>query len=165
MYSMTGSYAQASGSYLVSSAIDHTRAEAEAQQLFQRLHQSACFNRLLATLTRRSTRLLELSSVEAQTCKHGRHTLGLHSVPISAIRGSENRCNDFDSCFRPLRAHDRQRWVGIAVATARGVALPPVELIQVGDTYFVRDGHHRISAARAQGQGFIDAIVTVWQVA
>jgi ParB-like chromosome segregation protein Spo0J len=47
----------------------------------------------------------------------------------------------------------------------RGVTLPPVELIQVGDTYFVVDGHHRISAARALKVDHIDATVTVWEVA
>ena len=46
----------------------------------------------------------------------------------------------------------------------RGRSLPPVELIQLGDAYFVRDGHHRISAAAALGQQEIDAQVTVWQV-
>jgi len=39
-----------------------------------------------------------------------------------------------------------------------------VELIQVGDVYFVRDGHHRISVARALGQRDVEAEVTLWQV-
>jgi hypothetical protein len=39
-----------------------------------------------------------------------------------------------------------------------------VELIQVGECYFVRDGHHRISVARALGQHAIDVEVTVWEV-
>jgi hypothetical protein len=43
------------------------------------------------------------------------------------------------------------------------VGLPPVELVQVGETYFVRDGHHRVSVARAMGEGFVEAEVTVWQ--
>jgi hypothetical protein len=43
--------------------------------------------------------------------------------------------------------------------------LTPVELIQVGDVYFVRDGHHRISVAQAMGQKAIDAEVTVLEVA
>jgi hypothetical protein len=42
--------------------------------------------------------------------------------------------------------------------------MPPVELIRVGDVYFVRDGHHRVSVARALGQAYIDAEVTVWEV-
>jgi hypothetical protein len=40
--------------------------------------------------------------------------------------------------------------------------LPPVQLIQVGDAYFVRDGHHRISVAHHLGQASIDAEVLIW---
>ena len=50
------------------------------------------------------------------------------------------------------------------MAFQRGRCLPPVALIQVGDHYFVRDGHHRISVARALGQLAIEATVEVWQV-
>jgi hypothetical protein len=39
-----------------------------------------------------------------------------------------------------------------------------VELVQVGDVYFVLDGHHRISVARALGQQDIEAKVMVWRV-
>jgi hypothetical protein len=41
--------------------------------------------------------------------------------------------------------------------------LPPVELIQVGDVFFVRDGHHRVSVARAMGQEYAEAEVTIWE--
>ncbi len=34
--------------------------------------------------------------------------------------------------------------------------MPPVELIQAADGYYVRDGHHRISVARAAGQASIE---------
>jgi hypothetical protein len=34
-----------------------------------------------------------------------------------------------------------------------------VELFKVGQGYFVRDGNHRVSVARAHGQEFIDAYV------
>jgi uncharacterized ParB-like nuclease family protein len=44
-----------------------------------------------------------------------------------------------------------------------GRELPPVELVQLGDLYFVRDGHHRISVAQAMGQESIEAEVIVWQ--
>lgn len=49
----------------------------------------------------------------------------------------------------------------MAIARARGIQLPPVDLIQVGEHYFVCDGHHRISVAKAQGQVVIEALVTV----
>ena len=62
--------------------------------------------------------------------------------------------------------HDRcrERWLRIATARWRGMPLPPVDLVQVRDCYFVQDGHHRISVARALGQTNIEARVTVWHV-
>ena len=41
--------------------------------------------------------------------------------------------------------------------------LAPIQLIQVGDAYFVRDGHHRISVSRAFGQVAMDAEVITWK--
>ncbi|MFN2186580.1 MAG: hypothetical protein ACK2UU_21575, partial [Anaerolineae bacterium] len=58
----------------------------------------------------------------------------------------------------------RGRWLSIARARQQGKDLPPVVLIRVGDVYFVRDGHHRISVAQALGQLDVEARVTVWQV-
>jgi hypothetical protein len=85
-------------------------------------------------------------------------------VPIRQIRGSEGRSRYFDCDFNPLYDEARGRWLNIARARQQGKNLPPVVLVQVGDIYFVRDGHHRISVARALGQLYIEARVTVWQV-
>ncbi len=38
------------------------------------------------------------------------------------------------------------------------MALPPVELIQVGENYIASDGHHHISVARAMGHEYFDAV-------
>jgi hypothetical protein len=76
---------------------------------------------------------------------------------LAKIVGSEGRTADFDSAFDPLRSHNRDRWIGIAAARRQGAILPPVELIQVGDTYYVRDGNHRVSVAKAAGQVEIEA--------
>jgi hypothetical protein len=73
-------------------------------------------------------------------------------VQIDRISGSEGRSSDFDRAFNPLRSHNRDRWLGITAARRRGKSLPPIELIQVRGVYFVRDGHHRISVARALGR-------------
>jgi hypothetical protein len=37
--------------------------------------------------------------------------------------------------------------------------MPPIEVYRVGSAHFVRDGHHRVSVARAHGQDVIDAHV------
>jgi hypothetical protein len=54
----------------------------------------------------------------------------------------------------------RSRWEQIAAAMRRGESMPPVDLVRIGEIYFVRDGHHRVSVARALDRTDIDAIVT-----
>ena len=39
-------------------------------------------------------------------------------------------------------------------------AMPPIDLMRIGEIHFVRDGHHRVSVARALGRADIDAYVT-----
>jgi hypothetical protein len=87
-------------------------------------------------------------------------SVGLRVVPISAIVGTVDRGRDFDRHFRPTSARVRSRWEQIAAAVRRGESLPPVDLIKIGEIYFVRDGHHRVSVACALGHADIDAYVT-----
>jgi hypothetical protein len=87
------------------------------------------------------------------------HYAGSRTVPINRIKGSEGRSEDFDLDFNPTSNRTAERWVSIAVARACGDTLPLVELIQLGEDYFVRDGHHRISVARAFSEEYIDAVV------
>ena len=42
----------------------------------------------------------------------------------------------------------------------RGQSMPPIDVYRIGDLHFVRDGHHRVSVARALGLDTIDAYVT-----
>jgi hypothetical protein len=85
-------------------------------------------------------------------------------VPLRQIRGSAGRSHDFDAVFHPRQGRNKGRWLRIAVARQMGTYLPPVELVRIGDAYFVRDGHHRISVAHAMGQACIEAEVVNWQV-
>lgn len=83
---------------------------------------------------------------------------GLVEVEIAKIVGSVNRYQDFDRAFFPLQgASPRLRQ--IEDAWRRGEILPPVKLYQIGDAYFVEDGHHRVAAARRSGALSIDAEV------
>jgi hypothetical protein len=86
--------------------------------------------------------------------------VGLRVVALDAIIGSVGRGRDFDRRFRPTSARVRSRWEQIAAAMRRGDSLPPVSLHQIGELYFVEDGHHRVSVARALGHSDIDANVT-----
>lgn len=135
-----------------------------ADALYARARGRARRRELWSALTIRSYRLLALAEIERTSTLQARSYAGIQTVPISRIRGSESRCNDFDQDFNPLRDHNKGRWLRIALARGRDKTLPPVKLIKVGDLYFVRDGHHRISVARAMGQLEIEAEVTIWRV-
>ena len=85
--------------------------------------------------------------------------LGLREIPLEAISGTvePNRAAQFDREFRPA-GPTRSRWQSVWLAAQRG-ALPPISVVPVGDAYAIRDGHHRVSVARARGALTIDAIV------
>jgi hypothetical protein len=81
-------------------------------------------------------------------------------VPLDAIVGTLEPTPHFDSRFRPASEVVRGRWQRIALAHRRGDALPPIDLVKRPDGYYVLDGRHRVSVARALGHPDIDARVT-----
>jgi hypothetical protein len=116
---------------------------------------------LWAFITRRCTCLIDLDDVLEQATVQSSHYAGLKTVDIRNIRGTQGKAEDFDSEFHPTNERTRSRWLAIALEKLSGRDLPPVELVQVDDIYYVRDGHHRISVSHSLGQQFIDAEVTV----
>jgi hypothetical protein len=84
---------------------------------------------------------------------------GLQVVALDDIVGTVDRTKGFDRNFRPTSPQVRRRWERIAQAVRRGEPLPPVDLFKVGDVYFVRDGHHRVSVGKTLGHDTIDARV------
>ncbi|HSJ00539.1 MAG TPA: hypothetical protein VLA59_09145 [Patescibacteria group bacterium] len=90
--------------------------------------------------------------------------VGLRSVPLDAIVGTMRHPSQNSVDFLPLpklRGENwRARWQRITRATDRLAMLPPVDLMQVGEEYYVADGHNRVAAARRVGAVEIDADVT-----
>ena len=84
----------------------------------------------------------------------------LEVVSLGAIVGTLEPTPGFDSQFRPASEVLRRRWEQIALAHRRGIGLPPVVLRRQRDGYYVVDGRHRVSVARALRLGDIDAWVT-----
>jgi hypothetical protein len=84
----------------------------------------------------------------------------VREIPLEAITGTvePSRAKLFDSSFRPAAAA-RSRWQRVWLAEHGGAVLPPISVVRVGSRYAVRDGHHRVSVARARGALTIDAAV------
>lgn len=135
-----------------------------ANSLFAQARKRARRGQFWSSLTGRSRDLLDLKQVKSACTIEAESDGGICTVPLSQIRGSEGRSRYFDRDFNPLHDQARGRWLNIAKARQQDKVLPLVALVQVGDIYFVRDGHHRISVARARGQIDIDARVTIWQL-
>jgi hypothetical protein len=83
----------------------------------------------------------------------------MQQVPIKLIVGSEGRSRDFNKYFLPRSVFLWARWERVDRAQIKDIPLPAIELYEIGGAYFVRDGNHRVSVARAQGVEEIDAEV------
>jgi hypothetical protein len=93
-----------------------------------------------------------------------RRRVGLRAVDLDRIVGTMRNPSQNTADFLPLphlRGRNWQgRWQRITGAMDRLAMLPPIELVQVGDDYYVVDGHNRVAAARRAGAAEIDADVT-----
>jgi len=98
----------------------------------------------------------ELRSALERVARRG----GRREIPLCQIRGTlePSRAAQFDPDFRPAPIA-RSRWQRVWLAEERGANLPPITVVAVGDAYVLRDGHHRVSVARARGALTIDAVV------
>ena len=94
-----------------------------------------------------------------------RRRIGLRSIDLDRIVGTVRHPSQNTADFLPLPNLRGQNWQGrwqrISRAMERLERLPPIDLVQVGDDYYVTDGHNRIAAARRAGGLEIDADVTL----
>lgn len=93
-----------------------------------------------------------------------RRRVGLRGVPLERIVGTVRHPSQNTADFLPLprlRGENwRARWQRINRAMDGLAVLPPIDLVQVSDDYYVEDGHNRVAAARLAGAAEVDADVT-----
>lgn len=133
---------------------------ASALRDFQRARQQAALEAILARLTGRSADLLSYDEVRHKLRAREAALRELKDISINAIVGSVGRYQDFTRSFLPKHDSDADRWARVYVAVDGLSGLPPIEVYQLGDAYFVRDGHHRVSVARQLGATYVQAYVT-----
>ncbi len=133
--------------------------ESTAVEDFTRAKRKAKFQGLLSALTWKNNDLMSLYEVTSIIKPKSETYLGMRTIPVSKIIGSEGRYHDFSSAFLPKREMLKSRWCSIDSALINDVILPPISVYGLGGYYFVRDGNHRVSVAKTQGVEYIDAEV------
>ena len=115
---------------------------------------------IMATLRQHPESLLDFDQISQKLNLANTHYLeDLQEIPLDHIVGSVGRYADFTRAFLPRKDHLQERWQRIERLLDSGRSLPPIELYQVGEVYFVRDGNHRVSVARQRGYTHIQAHV------
>jgi hypothetical protein len=104
--------------------------------------------------------ILPFDEVVEALGRRGERQVGHDTIELDSIVGTVDRGREFDRRFLPTSGRVRSRWERIATAQRRGESMPPISVYRIGDLHFVRDGHHRVSVARALGHTHIEAYVT-----
>jgi hypothetical protein len=126
------------------------RAQTVSREVFNAARRRAFMQDVLAELSGRPDDLLSFERVREQLhLSEPSEDPSLQEIPLDKIVGSVGRYRDFNRTFLPRSQIDPGRWTRIEqLQTVR--ELPPIDVFKVGDVYFVRDGNHRVSVARAR---------------
>ena len=111
----------------------------QAQEDFSKARNKAWINEMQHVMHPDKKRLLSLNDVKKILKPKNEVYVGLKTVPIKKIVGSEGRYNDFDNRFLPRSNELKQRWVNVDHAHLSDIVLPPIQLYELGGLYFVRD--------------------------
>jgi hypothetical protein len=109
-----------------------------------------------------SKSLLSFEVEQARRGAYARGDRGLQLIDVHRVVGSIGRADVLDDRFRyrrgldPVGAESRVRRVRALFESGR---VPPIEVYQIGDDYFVVDGHHRLRVAWERGQIEVEARV------
>jgi nucleotide-binding universal stress UspA family protein len=131
-----------------------------ALQDFRDARRDAALEQIVERLRGKSVDLLSYEDVRHKLQARERSGRNLKEIPIDAIVGSVSRYTDFTRSFLPRGSVSEERWSQVRAAMTDMTGLPPIEVYQIGDAYFVVDGNHRVSAARQLGANYIEAYVT-----
>ena len=136
---------------------------AQTEEDFAKARNKAFFNEIQHLLSPEEASLISLNDVKQLIRPINETYLGMKVIPIDKIIGSEGRYKDFDNNFFPKSSHLRNRWEHVDEAAIKEINLPPIKVYEIAGLYFVRDGNHRVSVAKARGTEFIDAEVVTLQ--
>ena len=133
---------------------------ASALDDFRDARRKASIQRVLSSLIGKTANLMAFSDVYEKLGGERIQKRGLLTIPLDAIVGSVGRYEDFTRKFFPRLEQDKERWVRVKTKFTSIDTMPPIDVYQIGEVFFVLDGNHRVSIARQNGETHIKAYVT-----
>jgi nucleotide-binding universal stress UspA family protein len=127
---------------------------------FREARRRASMEQIVARLRGQPVDLLSYEDVRRKLRATVAPGVELKEIPLDAIVGSVGRYSDFTRSFLPRHDSNEERWARVQLAVTNSEGVPPIEVYEMGDVYFVRDGHHRVSVARQLGSTAMQAYVT-----
>ncbi len=131
-----------------------------ARDDFRRARRLAATNEIIRKLRGQPVDLLPFDEVSQHIHAQDGHQRGLQHIPLEAIVGSVGRYADFTRDFLPRSGALQERWARVKSKFHNLEDMPPIQVYQVGEVYFVLDGNHRVSIAKEHGATHIRAYVT-----
>lgn len=139
----------------------NNRLKIEGKNKFENARVSAFFSDLRRHLFNQDTdELWNFDDVKSRLRLQNPLYRGLQDIPLERIVGSVGRYHDFTREFMPRHRDMQDRWSRVYAQMHSLEGVPPIDVYQIDDVYFVRDGNHRVSIARQLGYDSIQAHVT-----
>lgn len=142
--------------------LEQKRDRLDAIAEFERARYWASLRRLWAKITRQREYLLSFAELKPYLPQQ-RIYKGRKDILVSHIVGSVNRPRNFNRTFQPLHDSSKERWVTMWMLQ-KTTGWSSIKVYQVGNLYFVEDGHHRVSVARQLGLKLIEAEIWEYQI-
>lgn len=113
---------------------------------------------------RARTPLPNLFEIHPEARSASTREVGLIAITVdeiigTAVDGPSQRGLDFLPLPALKSRNWETRWQRIRAAQRQLTILPPIDVLQTAEGYWVVDGHNRVASARAGGQVAIDAVV------
>jgi hypothetical protein len=136
---------------------------AQTDDDFTRARNKALFNEIQHFMSPDEATLISFTDIKSLLKPKDEVYIGMKTIPVDKIVGSEGRYKDFDNQFFPKSNFLKDRWEHVDEAALQSITLPPIKVYELAGLYFVRDGNHRVSVAKMRGTEFIDAEVVSLQ--
>ncbi len=134
----------------------------EGMSAYQNARMRAFWDEMFSLIRGKPAELLSFEDVRSRLRLREEYFKGMQDIPLDKIVGSVGRYREFTRNFLPKKRVQQERWSRVFAVATGMQGLPPIEVYQVGDVYFVRDGNHRVSVAHQLGNQTIQA--QVWEL-